>query len=119
MGSVLEETIAVSATILISVQNRHSRILLRALLRGSIREMRREPEVSEEEVPVEQCFDGHARITSKELAPIHFVKSGTLQNACSTSPRVVVDLEKSALMRIARLMNSLAKGLKRMMTKVQ
>ena len=27
------------------------------------------------------CFDGLARITSKELAPIHSVKSGTLQNA--------------------------------------
>ena len=32
---------------------------------------------------------------------------------------VVADLEKSALMRIARLMNSLAKGTKRMVTKVQ
>ena len=38
---------------------------------------------------------------------------------CSTSPRMDVDLVKSALMRIARLMNSLAKGLKRMVTKVQ
>ena len=34
--------------------------------------MRREPEV-----PVVECLDGHARITSKELAPIHSVKSGT------------------------------------------
>ena len=45
------------------------------------------------------------------------MKSGTLQNACSTRPRVVADLVKSALMHIARLMNSLAKGPKRMMTK--
>ena len=30
-----------------------------------------------------------ARITSKELAPIHSVKNGILQNACSTRPRVV------------------------------
>ena len=66
-----------------------------------------------------ECLDGHARITSTELAPIHSVKSGTLQNACSTSPRVVADLVKSALMRIARLKNSPAKGLKRMATKVQ
>ena len=44
-GSVLKETIAVSVTISISVQNRHSRILLRALLRGSMKEMHREPEV--------------------------------------------------------------------------
>ena len=28
---------------------------------------------------MEECFGGPARITSKELAPIHSVKSGTLQ----------------------------------------
>ena len=84
-----------------------------------MKEKRREPEVPEEGVPVEECLDGHARITSKELAITHFVKSGTLQNACSTRPRVVADLGKIALMHIARLMNSLAKGPKRMMTKVQ
>ena len=38
---------------------------------------------------------------------------------CSASPRMDADLGKSALMRIARLMNSLAKGPKRMVTKVQ
>ena len=76
-------------------------------------------EVPEEKVPLVECLDGPARITSKELAPIHSVKSGTLQNACSARPRVVADLVKSALMRIARLMNSLAKDLKRMVTKVQ
>ena len=81
--------------------------------------MRREPEVPEERVPAVECLDGHARITSKELAPIHSVKSGTLQNACSTRPRVVADLGKSARMHTARLMNSLVKGLKRMMAKVQ
>ena len=42
-------------------------------------------------------------ITSKELAPIHSVNSGTLQNACSTRPRVVADLGKSALMHIAQI----------------
>ena len=72
-------------------------------------EMRREPEVQEEEVPVGKCLDGPARITTKEQAPIHSVTSGILENACSTSPSVVADLEKSTLMRIARLMNSLAK----------
>ena len=45
---------------------------------------------------MEECLDGPARITSKELAPIHSVKSGTLQNACSTRPRVVADLGKSS-----------------------
>ena len=68
---------------------------------------------------VEECFDCLARITSKELAPIHSVNSGILQDACSTSLRVVAYLVKSALMHIARLMNSLAKGLKLMVTKVQ
>ena len=51
--------------------------------------------------------------------PQNFVKNGTLQNACSTRPRVVVGLEKSAHLLIVRLMNSRRKGLKRMMTKVQ
>ena len=118
-GSVRKETIAVSDTIKISVQNRHSRILLRALLRGRMREMHREPEVPEEKVPVEECHDGLARITLEELAIIHSVKNCTLQNACSTRPRVVVDLGKSAPMHIVRLMNILVKGPKRMMTRVQ
>ena len=56
-----------------------------------MREKHRKPEVPEEEVPVLECLDGPARITSKELAPTHFVKGGTLQNACSTRPRVVAD----------------------------
>ena len=37
-------------------------------------ENHREPEVPEVEVPVVECLDGHARITSKELAITHFVK---------------------------------------------
>ena len=53
--------------------------------------MHREPEVPEEKVPVIECLDGLARITSKELASTHSVKSGTLQNACFTRPRVVAD----------------------------
>ena len=59
-------------------------------------ENHREPEVPEEEVPVVECLDGLARITLEELAITHFVKNGTLQNACSTRPRVVVGLVKSA-----------------------
>ena len=59
--------------------------------------------------PSAKWLDCRARITSKELAPLHSVKSGTLQNACSTRPRVVADLGKSALMHSARLMSSLAK----------
>ena len=53
----------------------------------------------------------------EELAITHFVKNGTFQNACSTRPRVVVGLGKSARMHIVRLMNSRQKGLKRMMIK--
>ena len=52
-------------------------------------ENHREPEVPETEVPVVERLDGLPRITSEELAITHFVKSGTLQNACSTRPRVV------------------------------
>ena len=64
-----------------------------------------------------ECLDGLARITSKELAITHFVKSGTLQNACSTRPRVVVGLRKVLILDTVRLMNSRLEGLKRMMTK--
>ena len=67
-------------------------IRLRILSCSRVREMRREPQVPEEKVPVVECLDGLARITSKELAPIHSVKGGILQIACSTSSRVVADL---------------------------
>ena len=78
-----------------------------------MREMCREPEVPEARVPVVECLDGPARITSKELAPIHSVKSGILQYACSTSRRMDADLVKSALICTARLKNGLAKGPKK------
>ena len=42
-------------------------------------------------------------LPQKELAPIHSVKSGTLQNACSTSQKKDADFGKSALMHIARI----------------
>ena len=96
-GSVLEERIAVSATILISVKNDTVESRLRILSCNKMKRKRRKPEVPEEEVPVVECLDGPARITSKELAPIHSVTSGTLQNACSASPRVVADLGKVLL----------------------
>ena len=76
-----------------------------------------ETEVPEAGVPVVDCLDGLARITSKELAITHFVKSGTLQNACSTRPRVVSDLGKSALLHIVRLTHSRRNGPNRIMTK--
>ena len=104
---------------IISVEKWHSRIRLRVLSCSRMKEMRREPEVPEETVTVVECLGGFARITSKELATTHFVKGGTLQNACSTRPRVVATLGKSARMHTVRLMNSRLKGPKRMMTKVQ
>ena len=72
-------------------------------------ENRREPEVPEVKVPAVECIDGLARITSKELARTRSVKSGTHQNACSTRPRVVAGLGKSARMHTVRLMNNLVK----------
>ena len=81
-------------------------------------ENHREPEVPEEKVRVVEFRDGFARITLEELAITHFVKDGTLQNACTTRPRVVVGLERSAHSHTVRLMNSRRKGLKRIMTKV-
>ena len=79
--------------------------------------MHREPEVLEAEALVGKWLDCRARITSKELAPLHSVKSGILQSACSASRKIDADLGKSALVHTASLMNSLANGLKRMVTK--
>ena len=81
--------------------------------------MPREPELLEAEAQVGKCLDGRARIASKELSPIHSVKSGVLQNACSTSRKMEADWGKSTLMHTARLMNGLAKGQKKMVTKAQ
>ena len=75
-------------------------------------EKHREREVPEERVPVVESLDGLARITSKELATTRSVKSGTLQNACSTRPRVVAGLGKSAHMHTVRLVNNLVKMFK-------
>ena len=78
------KTIAVSATIWISVGKVHHQIRLRILSCSRVSENRRGPEVPEVKARVVECRDGLARITSEELAITHFVKNGTLQNACST-----------------------------------
>ena len=77
----------------------------------------RKREVPEVEIPVVECLDGLARITFEELATTHFVKSGTLQNACSARTRMVAVSGKSAHSHIVRLTHSRRKGLNRMMTK--
>ena len=53
----------------------------------------------------------------KGLATNHFVKNGTLQNACSTRPRVFFDLGKSSHSHTVGLMHTRQKGLKRMLKK--
>ena len=75
--------------------------------------MHRESEVPEAEAEVGEWLDCRARITSKELATLHSVKSDIFQYASSTSPKMDAGLGKSALMHTATLMNSLAKGLKK------
>ena len=104
---------------MICVEKLYHQIRLRILSCSRVSENHREPEVPEGRVPVVECRDGLARITLEELAMTHFVENGTLQNACSTRPRVVVGLGKSAHSHIVRLTHSRRKGLKRMMTKVQ
>ena len=61
-----------------------------SFMQPEVSENHREPEVPEAGVPAVERLDGLARITLEELAITHFV--GTLQNACSTRPRVVVGL---------------------------
>ena len=97
----------------ISVEKLHCQIRLRILSCSRVSENHREAEVPEAEVPAVERLDGFARITSEELAITHFAKHGTLQNACSTRPRVVVGLGKSAHSHIVRLMNSRQKSLKK------
>ena len=106
-GSVLKETLAVSVTKSISVQKWHNWVRLRVLSCSRMRNASR--------VPVVGCLDGLARVTSKGTRTSSYCeKSGTVQVW-----ELVADLVKSALMRIAMLKNSLTRGQKRMVTKVQ
>ena len=83
-------------------------IRLRILSCGRMSENHRGPEVPEVKARVVECRDDLAGITQRNFTN-HSVKSGTLQNACSTRPRVVADLENSSY-AIVRLMNNLVKG---------
>ena len=116
-GSVWKETIAVSATIWISVGKVHHQILLRILSCGRVSENHRGHEVPEARVPVVECFDGPARITSEELAITHPAKDGILLKACSTRTRMVAVLGKSVRLHIVRLTHSRRNGPNRIMTK--
>ena len=60
-GSVRKKTISFSVTIPISVQNRHSRILFRALLRGRLRSRSprgKSPSGKMSRLPCKDCFKG-------------------------------------------------------------
>ena len=117
-GSVLEETSAVSSTILLSLEKMTVECVSEFFHAAEWAKIIENPK-SQRKVPMVGCLDGLARITSKELAITHFVKSGTLQNACATRPRAVANLGKSVPTHIVKLMNNLVKGPKRMITKVQ
>ena len=82
-------------------------------------EKHRQLEVPEEKVPEVECFDGLAKITSKELASTHSVESGTLQNACSTRPRVVARFGEKCSYAHRQVDEQPSKKSKIMMTKVQ
>ena len=116
-GQCVKETIAVSATIWISVGKVHHQIRLRILSCSRVSENHRGPEVPEVKVRAVECRDGLARITLEELAITHSVKDGVLQNACSTKTRMVAVLEKSAHSHIVRLTPSRRNGPNRIMTK--
>ena len=81
--------------------------------------MHRELEVPEARVPVVECLDGPARITLKEPCNNSFCERWHPPECLFYKTKSGCRFGKSALMRIARLMNSPAKGPKRMVTKVQ
>ena len=81
--------------------------------------MHREPEVPEARVQVDECFDCPARITSKELAPLHSVESGILQSAFSTSRKMDADLGEKCSYAHRQVEEQPSKRSKRMVTKVQ
>ena len=96
----------------------HHQIRLRILSCSRVSENHRGPEVPKVKARVVECRDGLARITLEELAITHSVKDGILQNACTSRPRVVAVLGRSAHSHIVRLTHSRREGLKIMMRKV-
>ena len=113
-GSVWKETVAVSVTMLNNRgQSDTSRIRLRILSCGRMSENHREPEVREEQVPSGRMSRWPCKDYLKRTCTNSFCEKWHLQNACSTRPRVVSCLVKSARMHIVRLMNSPRNGPKR------
>ena len=75
--------------------------------------MHREPEVLEAEAQVEKWLDCCARITSKELAPLHSANKWHPPECLFCKSESGCRFGKSALTHTARFTNSLAKGLKK------
>ena len=65
------------------MEKSHHQIRHRILSCSRVSENYREPGVPETEVSAVERLDGLARMALEELAITHFVKDGTLQNACS------------------------------------
>ena len=114
MGSVLKETIAVSVAMSINVQKWSPNSFMQQDERKTSRTRSLRGKSPSGRMSRWPCKDD-----LKGTCTNPFCTKWHLQNACSTRPRVVADLGKSARMHIVRLMNNLAKGPKRMMTKVQ
>ena len=118
-GSMWKETLAVSATIWISLgKSSPSNTSPNSFMRQNERKPPRTrsprgswPSGRMSRWLYKDCLGG--------IAITHFVKTGTLQNAFLKRLRVVVGLVKSAHSHIVRLMSSRQKGLKRVMEKVQ
>ena len=84
-----------------------------------MREMRREPEVPEEKVPVVECFDGLARINYLKGTCNQFIllEMASSRMLVLQKTRMVAVWEKSARLHIVRLTHSRRNGPNRIMTK--
>ena len=96
-GSVWKETLAVSATIWISVEKVHQ-IRLRILSCGRVSENHRGPEVPEVKALAVECHDGLARITLEELAITHIVGNRSLLCARRGVKRALIQSELFTVM---------------------
>ena len=118
-GSVREETSAVSAATVMSVQNRHRKPLHPLSHHHQEVEVRREKGTSEAGVRLGRPIDSRAKTSWKVLALNYLVTVGILPNVNSTSLNRVVNSAQSARFRTGRLRNNQIKGRRRVVTKVQ
>ena len=88
-----------------SVEKGHHQIRLRILSCSRVGENHREPEVPEEEVPVKECVDSFARMTSKELGNNSICESWHPPECFFYKTKSGCGLCTSALMHTVRLIN--------------